>query len=968
MTVAGSPAAAELAAALRQAGVAEVSGSTLERALYSSDGSLYRVVPAVVAHPRDTDEVAAAVGVCRALGIPLTCRGAGTSIAGNAVGAGLVLNFSKHLNRVLAVDKEARTATVEPGVVQAQLQRAVAGAGLRFGPDPSTSSRCTIGGMTGNNSCGSRSLRYGRTADNVAALEAVTAAGRPLRLGDPGGSALPGELAGLREVVAGGLATIRTEFGRFPRQVSGYGLEHLLPERGFDVRRALVGSEGTLAVVTQATLQLVSAPRERVLVALGYPDMPSAAEAVPGILECQPATCEGLDSRIVDVVRARRGPAAIPALPRGSGWLLAEVTGGTAAEALAQARQVAAAAGALAAEVISDPRQAAALWRIREDGAGLSGRTPAGRPAYPGWEDSAVPPGSLGPYLRDLDELLAGHELSGAPYGHFGEGCLHLRLDFPLTRQDGPAVLRAFLTDAARLVARYGGSLSGEHGDGRCRSELLPVMYSPAALALMGKVKHVFDPDGLLNPGVITSPVPVDADLRESGPAPARGPVALAYRGDGGDFAAAVHRCSGVGRCVTGRAGVIGAGAVMCPSYLATGNEKDSTRGRARVLQEMINGSLVTGGWRAPEVRSALDLCLACKACSAECPAGVDMASYKAEVLHQAYRHRPRPRSHYALGWLPRWAGLASLVPGLANGALAAPGLGRAARFAAGVDQRRDLPSFAPRTFRSWFARRAGRQAGAQHPGAQHPWRPGGQQPGGQQAGPGPGQAGGRTVLLLADTFTNYFDPEVGIAAAGVLESAGYQVTLPRRRICCGLTWISTGQLTAARRVLRRTVAELAPAVAAGIPVVGLEPSCTAVLRSDAAELLGSPEAEQLAASVRTLGELLTGTEGWQPPRLDGTPVVAQPHCHHSAVLGWDTDAGLLRRAGANLTRVGGCCGLAGNFGAERGHYEVSVAVAETALLPAVRAAAPDAVLLADGFSCRTQLAGLAGRTGIHLA
>jgi FAD/FMN-containing dehydrogenase/Fe-S oxidoreductase len=936
----------ELAAALRKAGLADVADSTLERALYSSDASLYRVVPAAVAHPRDAAEVAAAMAVCRTLRMPLTCRGAGTSIAGNAIGAGLVLDFSRHMNRVLGVDPVARTASVQPGVVQDRLQRAVAGFGLRFGPDPSTRSRCTIGGMIGNNACGSRSLEYGRTSENVLALTALTTAGSTLRLAGPTAANGPArgpaghddaQSTALREIVSGHLATIRTALGRFPRQVSGYALEHLLPERGFDVRRAIVGSEGTLAVVTEATVRLVHEPAGRVLTVLGYPDMASAADAVPAILRCRPATCEGLDSRIVDVVRGRRGPAAVPDLPRGSGWLFVEVTGDSEAMAAAMAREVAGSADALGAAVVTDPRHAAALWRIREDGAGLAGRTPAGQPAWPGWEDSAVPPGSLGRYLRELDVLLAAHGLTGVPYGHFGEGCLHLRLDFPLARRDGTKVLRAFLFDAARLVASHGGSLSGEHGDGRCRSELLPIMYPPPVMDLFRQVKQAFDPGNLLNPGVVVEPSPVEADVRVSAvPPSARSRLALAYRQDSGDFAAAVHRCVGVGKCVVD---ATAAGGVMCPSYLATRQEKDSTRGRARVLQEMVNGTLVTGGWRSPEVRAVLDLCLACKACSSECPAAVDMAAYKAEVLYQTYRRRPRPRAHYALGWLPRWARLASLAPGMANAVLAAPGLSRAVRLAAGLDPRRSLPAFAQRSFRSWYARHAGQRV-----------------------------RGGAPVMLLVDTFTNYFDPGVGVAAVTLLEEAGFTVSIPARPICCGLTWISTGQLDAARRILGQAAGELWPAAEAGIPIVGLEPSCTAVLRSDGDELLATPQAHAVAASVRTLAEVLAAAPGWRPPDLRGTRVLAQPHCHHSAVMGWDADEDLLRRAGAELTRVGGCCGLAGNFGVERGHHDMSVAVAETALLPAVRSAGPGAILVADGFSCRTQLTGLAGRSGMHLA
>jgi FAD/FMN-containing dehydrogenase/Fe-S oxidoreductase len=959
-----TPSAAQIAAELRRAGLRDVSDTTMRRALYTSDASLYRVAPAVIACPHDADEAAAALDACRALGVPLTCRGAGTSIAGNAVGPGVILDFSRHMAAIGGLDPEAGAATVQPGVVQATLQRAAGGHGLRFGPDPSTHDRCTLGGMIGNNACGSRSLQYGRTSDNVLSLDVVTGTGRRLRLTGPprvkgagpgtarpgregpspakaGGAAVDLQLAALEKVVAGGLGTIRTELGRFPRQVSGYALEHLLPERGFDVRRALVGSEGTLALVTGATVRLVRDPPHRVLAVLGYPDMATAADAVPGILPLAPSACEGMDSRLVDVVRGRRG-GAVPDLPPGQGWLLVEVTGETREEAVAGARAVLRTAGAIAGLVVTDAGHAAALWRIREQGAGLASRMADGTPAYPGWEDSAVPPASLGPYLRELDDLLGEHQLAGIPYGHFGEGCLHLRLDFPLDRPDGRAVLRAFMRQAAELVTRYGGSLSGEHGDGRARSELLPVMYSPAAMKLFGQVKAVFDPDDELNPGVLVAPRPVDADVRAVEVRGARGSLGLAHRADDGDFSAAVHRCTGVGKCVASTAGT---SRIMCPSYQATGDEKDSTRGRARMLQEMVNGTVVTGGWRAAEVHEALDLCLSCKACSVECPTGVDLAAYKAEVLHQAYRGRVRPRSHYALGQLPRWAALASRAPGLANAMLTRPLLARAARQAAGIDQRRSLPPFAARSFRSWYRDRG-------------------------PAGSGAGSAsGGTPVLLLVDTFTDYFAPQIGQAALRVLADAGFSVTIPARPTCCAITWISTGQLAGARRVLRRTMAELAPALRAGIPIVGLEPSCTATLRSDAAELLGTPDAEKLAGSVLTLSELLAArAPDWAPPRLDGTEVVAQPHCHHAAVMGWDADAALLRRAGAELTRVGSCCGLAGNFGMERGHYEVSAAVADTQLLPAVSAAGPDAVVLADGFSCRTQLTDLAGRDGVHLA
>ncbi|HET7741502.1 MAG TPA: FAD-linked oxidase C-terminal domain-containing protein [Mycobacterium sp.] len=924
--------------ALRSAGIADVRVDATSRAAYSSDASLYRVTPSAVVCPADHHEVAAALEVCRREGVSVTARGAGTSVAGNAVGAGVVLDFSRYMNRVCSIDPESRTAVVQPGVVQSVLQAAAASFGLRFGPDPSTHTRCTIGGMIGNNACGSRSLGYGRTSDNIAGLRILTARGEELRLESGGhgvsvGPPASSMLGDLAAVTRAGLATIRTEFGQFGRQVSGYSLEYLLPERGFDVARLLVGSEGTLGVCTEATVQLVTDPAHRVLVVLGYPDIATAGDAAPTVLQHRPTACEGIDSRIVDVVRERKGDAAVPPLPSGGAWLFVEIVGETPGEALAGASQVGKSCGAMDSLVVEDPVRAAALWRIRADGAGLAGRSPAGKPAHSGWEDAAVPPERLGAYLRDFDALMVDFGVTGMPFGHFGDGCMHVRIDFPFERPGGSAVFRDFLFAAAKLVTGYGGSLSGEHGDGRARSELLPLMYSADALALLAAVKHTFDPDNILNPGVVVAPVPLDADLRIPAALPLRANLALAYPHDGGDFSQAVHRCTGVGKC---RADNGATGEVMCPSYLATREEKDSTRGRARVLQEMINGTDVTGGWRSPEVHEALDLCLSCKGCASDCPTGVDMAAYKAEVLHQSYRRRVRPASHYTLGWLPRWAKLASAAPRLANAALQVPLVGPTALAAAGVDRRRKIPPLAPRTFRSWFDANDVDNDGDE-------------------------------VLLFVDSFTNYFSPEVGIATVRVLRAAGYRPRLTTKQQCCGLTWISTGQLGAARRILGKTVGSLATFAGRGVPIVGMEPSCTAVLRSDAVELVGGADAARVAEATRTLAELLT-ERGWQPPSLAGEAVIAQPHCHHHAVMGWSPDAMLLRSAGAEVSRLGGCCGLAGNFGVERGHYDVSVAVAEQQLLPAVRKAEPTTAILADGYSCRTQLEDLSDRRGIHLA
>lgn len=928
----------EVAEALRHAGIVEVDCSSRRRAEYSSDASNYRLIPTTVVFPRHRDEVAAALEVCRELGVPVVSRGAGTSIAGNAVSSGVILDFSRHLNRVVSLDPVAATAVVQPGVILDCLQVAAAPHGLRFGPDPSTHARCTIGGMIGNNACGSRALGYGRTADNVIGLDLLLADGGAFTASRNGNGALSGSgpesalMSTVNALVRDNLGLIRTEFGRFNRQISGYSLQHLLPENGLDLARMLVGTEGSLAVIQAATVRLVRTPPATALAILGYPNMASAADSVPDLLTHHPVAIEGLDARLVEVIRARGRAATIPELPRGDGWLFIETVGASEAQALAAAHALVADGQALASAVVSG-EQARALWRIREDGAGLAGRTPAGEPAWPGWEDAAVPPERIGAYLRGFFSLLAEHQLDTLAYGHFGDGCVHARINFPL--KSSPGRFRDFLVDAAQLVATHGGSMSGEHGDGRARSELLPYMYSREAIALLGAVKHAFDPDNLLNPGVIVDPAPLDDDLRVPSARSMKHDLAFAYPHDSGDFSLAVHRCVGIGKC---RADNTAAGGVMCPSYLATGDEKDSTRGRARVLQEMVNGTFIEDGWRSDEVREALDLCLSCKACSSDCPAGVDMATYKAEALHHRYRRRLRPPAHYALGWLPRWARLAAHSPNTVNALLGIAPLAAVIKRLGGIDARRPLPLFAPQTFRYWFAH--------------HPKR-----------------VQGEPVLLWVDTFTDHFSPHVGRAAVRVLENAGFTVQITENPVCCGLTWISTGQLDGAQRQIRRTLDSLEPALAKGIPIVGLEPSCTAVLRSDAAELLPrDPRASQLRTAVRTLAELLGARQEWQPPSLDGVTAVAQPHCHQHAVMGWEADADLLASAGAQVSAVGGCCGLAGNFGVVRGHYDVSVAVAESALLPAVRAAKADTVILADGFSCRTQIEQLADRRSVHLA
>ena len=1069
----------------------DVDSSVGTRARYSSDAGLTRIPPLAVAFPRTPEQAVAAFHLARAHGVPLTARGGGTSCASNAIGPGLVLDFSRHMNRVISIDPEARTATVEPGCVGSTLQAAAAEYGLRFGPDPSSQNRATIAGMVANNACGPHATAWGRTSDNIVSLECIDGQGRRFTATTSHDSALR-DVPGLASLIDTNLAPIRTQLGRFKRQVSGYSLEHLTPEGGRNLAAMLTGTEGTLVLILSVTVRLVPLPDAPVLAALGYRSMIKAADDVPALLAHSPLAVEGMDRRLVDVVRAHKGPGAVPALPEGEGWLLVEVgaPGEDVTASLERARALCADSAAIDTVVYPPGDQASALWRIRADGAGLGGRTPpdgAGggdQQAWPGFEDAAVPPENLGAYLRDFTALMEEYDIDGLLYGHFGDGCVHVRLAMPLETPEGVAHSRAFLQSAARICAAHGGSVSGEHGDGRARGELLRFMYSPEMLDLFARVKHVFDPDNLLNPGVLASPMdeaeaasrararvlaarsggpdglaangapandsspspdvsgaaggtglapadgalelqpgvdPLDANLRRVAAHPMPADGGFAFTHDGGDFTAAVHRCTGVGKC---RAGV--SGTFMCPSYLATRDEKDVTRGRARILQEAANSQLVKA-IDSPEVLEALDLCLACKACSADCPAGVDMARYRSEALFRTYRGRMRPLSHYTLGWLPRLTRVTARVPGLAriaNIVMSVAPLRSLAFRVIGLDPRRGMPALQSGTFTAW-ARRRNLLAGSVPASAssdpisgasdhvsvasnhvsdafnpisearERDAAPTSSDPARERGGTtassdsarereaatassmadspilsGPRDPSGRPYALVwADSFSQTLDDAGARAVVDVLEANGF-APIVAPDACCGLTWITTGQLTGAKKHLTSLLSVLAPFAASGIPIVGVEPSCTAVLRDDLLDLLPEdPRSALVSGATRTLAEVLSAmpASARRLPSLEGVEIVAQPHCHHYSVMGWDTDQALLESLGARVTRLEGCCGLAGNFGMEAGHYDLSVAVASHSLLPTLDAQ-PDAVYLADGFSCRTQAAQLAGRGGVHLA
>ena len=948
----------ELERALRNAVDGEVRFDAGSRAAYSTDASNYRQLPVGVVVPRTVEAAAAAMLVCRDHNAPVLSRGGGTSLAGQCTNAAVVVDFSKYCTQLLSLDVQERSCWVEPGIVLDELNAQLAEHGLEFGPQPATHNHCTLGGMIGNNSCGATAQRTGKTVDNTLALEVMLPDGTRLEVGATddqkyvdivrsGGrrAEIYRQLRSLRDACAD---NVRSEYPDIPRRVSGYNLDSLLLESGFNLAQALVGSEGTCVLVLRAKLRLIPVVRARAVVLLGYPDVGSSGDDVPAVLAHRPIALEGFDAKVISYQQVKGlNPAAIDRLPEGPGaWLLVQFGADSSEGAAAAAHAFAQAAHGFASRPTvteyDDDAQQEQIWQVREAALGATAQVPGLANMWAGWEDSAVAPEKMGRYLRELQKLYAEFGYGAASlYGHYGQGCVHTRIPFDLISAAGVEQFRTFMERAARLVVSLGGSLSGEHGDGQSRAELLPIMYSPELIRAFAQFKAIFDPENRMNPGKLAAPYRLDENLRlGTDYQPAQLTTHFAFPSDGGSFDAAVLRCVGVGKCRRHEGGV------MCPSYMVTREEEDSTRGRARVLFEMLQGhpdSPIQDGWRSTAVRDALDLCLACKGCKKDCPVNVDMATYKAEFLSHHYAGRLRPLAHYSMGWLPVWAQLATRLPRMVNALTQAPGLSRLALLAAGAAPQRQVPQFAQQTFQDWYRDR------------------------------GPGGGGGRgTVLLWPDTFSNSFHPHVAQAAVEVLEDAGWEVLVPQEPVCCGLTWISTGQLDIAKKVLQRTVHVLSPYLREGILVLGLEPSCTAVFRSDAAELFPhDADVQRLRQQTVTLAELLTEhSPGWEPPPLARHALI-QTHCHQHAVMGFDADLGLLAKMGVDCDVLdSGCCGLAGNFGFEKGHYEVSEACGERVLFPALRASAPDDVVLADGFSCRTQIeqGNAAGRQGVHLA
>jgi FAD/FMN-containing dehydrogenase/Fe-S oxidoreductase len=939
-----------LAAALQSRVRGEVRFDNGSRALYATDGSNYRQVPIGVVLPRDVDDVLATVSIAREYGAPILCRGGGTSLAGQTCNVAVILDFSKYMSGILEMDPVRRIARVQPGVVLDDLRNHAERHHLTFAPDPATHSRCTLGGMIGNNSCGVHSIMAGKTDDNIEELEILTYDGLRMKVGPTSDQELEsiirqrgrrGEIyAGLKFISDHYGSLIRQKYPNIPRRVSGYNLNQLLPENGFNVAHALVGTEGTCVTILEATCRLVESPPERVLLVVAYPDIYQCAERVPEVMAHRPIGLEGFDDQFVDFARRKRiSLDGLALLPPGGGWLMVEFGAETSQEAEAQALRLMETLGRNPhppnMRLLTDKQQAKYVWEFRDSALGIVSHVPGEPWFWEGWEDAAVSPETLGDYLREFRSLMDAHGLLGPFYGHFGHACVHMRISFDLVTEDGIRKYRKFVEEAADLVVRYGGSLSGEHGDGQSRGELLPRMFGAELVQAFREFKALWDPEWKMNPGKVVEPYKLDENLRlGAGYSPWEPKTHFQFPEDHGSLAHAALRCVGVGKCRQS------SGGVMCPSYRVTREEEHSTRGRAHLLWEMTQGEVVRDQWRDEDVKKSLDLCLACKGCKSDCPVGVDVATYKAEFLSHYHETHRRPRSAHAFANIDRWARLASIAPRLVNLTTQLPLLRGLAKWAAGMPQQRSIPAFAPQTFRNWFQRRISR---------------------GPQSSP---------VVLWPDTFSNYFLPNTAKAAVEVLETAGFDVQLPRAILCCGRPLYDWGMLDRAKRLLIQTLDTLAPEIDAGTPIVVLEPSCAAVFRDELINLFPQNErAQKLSRQTFLLSEFLeTQAPHFQLPQL-ARKALLHGHCHHKSVMKMSAEERVLRNMGVDFhAPAPGCCGMAGSFGFEADKYDVSLSIGELELLPAVREASPDCLIIADGFSCREQIGQCTGRQTLHLA
>jgi len=941
--------AESLAARLRAAITGEVSFDAGARALYAADSSNYRQVPIGVVVPKSIDDVVTSVSICREFNAPILMRGAGTSLAGQTCNIAVVLDVSRYLDSIVSVDAETRTAVVEPGVVCDALRDAAEKHGLTFGPDPATHSRCTLGGMIGNNSCGAHSVMAGKTVENIEALEILTYDGVRMWVGPTSDDELQRIIAvgdrraqiyaNLKRLRDRHAERVRNAFPKIRRRVSGYNLDELLPENGFNVARALVGTEGTCVAVLQAKARLVDSPPVRVLVVLGYDDMCIAGDRTPYILEHDPVALEGLDMMIIEDL-GKKGLLSedIALLPGGAGWLMVEIGAGDVDDARQRAQRLIDAesrAGFSRDARIYVGAEQKRVWAVREIGAGASNAVPGVHDEpYAGWEDAAVDPARVGDYLREFRKLLDKYGYRSSLYGHFGDGCIHGRINFDFRSRRGLDAMRSFMQEATDLVVKYGGSISGEHGDGQARAEFLPRMYGPEMMQAFREFKAIWDPVNRMNPGKVVDAYRVDENLKID---PAYRPIEVktrfSFATDFGNFAHATERCMGVAKCRNTEGGV------MCPSFRVTRDEKHSTRGRIRLLGELVRGETLKDLWASQEVKEALDLCLACKSCKSECPVQVDMATYKAEFLSHYHETHPRPRQARSMGMVHRWARLAARAPSIVNLINRAPGLNQLSKHWAGIAPSRTVPRFAKQPFTRWFKKRAR------------------------------AQNANRQVLLWPDTFNNYFHPESAIAATEVLEASGYAVTIPRQGLCCGRPLYDFGMLDQAKGQLAEIMRVLEPEIRAGVPIVGLEPACVSVFKDELLNLFPDDAlARALSTQVVYFSDFLR-REARPSPVPNTLRALVHGHCHHKAVIGMGAEMAVLEDLGLQAKLIeSSCCGMAGSFGFRPETYELSVKAAELHLLPAVRGAAAEDLIVASGYSCREQIDQLAPRKAMHVA